>query len=420
VDSTALAIAIPVFLLAILAERWVERRRRVTWYRFADALTDLGCGVAQQASALVWGGVKIAAYAGVYAAARVAEVPADSALGWAAAILGVDLAYYWSHRLSHRVNVGWAAHVVHHQSEDYNLAVALRQSSLQDLWSLPFYLPLAVLGVPPHLFVAAATVNVLYQFWIHTRAIGSLGPLEWVLNTPSHHRVHHGIDPRYIDKNYAGILIVWDRLFGTFEAEAGEPVYGTVTPLRSWNPVWANLDVWAGLVAAARRTGRLRDAVQLFLRPPEWRPADLGGPVVIPAADRATQDRYDTAVPPLLKGYVVFGFVAVVGGLAALLVAGAPDDLSRRGALATLIVATTAGWGGLMERRRWAVPLEALRLAAAPAVVAWLAWGGPAAGPALATTTAVSALSGAWLWLATRPVAAPAAAPPAPAPRVEA
>ena len=150
--------------------------------------------------------------------------------------LGVDCAYYWFHRIAHEYNAPWAGHVVHHSSEDYNLAVALRQGTFQGLFSWVFYLPLALLGFPPAWFAAMTSFDLLYQFWIHTRAIGKLGPLEWVLNTPSHHRVHHARNPKYLDKNYAGTLIIWDRMFGTFQAEEEEPVYGLTKPLEQLEP----------------------------------------------------------------------------------------------------------------------------------------------------------------------------------------
>ena len=189
----------------------------------------------------------------------------------------MDFFYYWFHRWSHEVNAGWAAHIVHHQSEEMNLAVALRQSVFQGALSWVFYLPLALVGFPPAMFLTVSALNTLYQFWIHTRAIGKLGPLEWVLNTPSHHRVHHGRNPKYIDRNHAGSLIVWDRMFGTFQEEEEEPVYGITRPLASWNPVWANFHYWAELWRTARRATRLQDRFRIFWKPPGWRPEELGG-----------------------------------------------------------------------------------------------------------------------------------------------
>src|SRR5207247_5460488 len=176
------------------------------------------------------------------------------------------------HRMSHEVNAFWAAHVVHHQSEEYNLAVALRQGAFQSSFSWVFYLPLAVIGFPPLLFLTVSSLDTLYQFWIHTRAIGRLGPLEWVLNTPSHHRVHHGRNPQYIDRNHAGTLIIWDRMFGTFEPEGHAVIYGVTEPIASWNPVWANFHAYRNLWADAKRAKHWWDKIRIWFMPPGWKP----------------------------------------------------------------------------------------------------------------------------------------------------
>ena len=147
----------------------------------------------------------------------------------------------------------WGSHIPHHQSEEYNLSVALRQGVFQGCFFWLFYLPLAFIGFPPALFILMASIDTLYQFWIHTRTIGKLGPLEWVLNTPSHHRVHHAKNPKYIDKNHAGILIIWDRLFGSFVPETEEPRYGIIKPLRSYNPLWINMHGWVEMWHALKR-----------------------------------------------------------------------------------------------------------------------------------------------------------------------
>ena len=248
---------------------------------------------------------------------------------WVACFLGVDFFYYWFHRASHRVNAVWATHVVHHQSEEYNLAVALRQGAFQGWFSWVFYLPLALVGFPPLMFLTLSAFNTLYQFWIHTRAIGRLGPLEWVMNTPSHHRVHHACNPKYIDRNYAGTLIVWDRMFGTFKPEEDEPVYGITKPLNSWNPVWANLHVWVDLAGKARRTRRLADRVRLFLRPPGWQPDELGGYEAPPEVDRATYRKFTTPVPRGLAAYVFAQFVLVLVGTTRAAVPAGEGDAGR-------------------------------------------------------------------------------------------
>ncbi|HKC12517.1 MAG TPA: sterol desaturase family protein, partial [Vicinamibacteria bacterium] len=224
-------LAIPVFFLLIGLELALARIVEKDYYRLTDSINDLSCGIIQQVLDVFLKTVLFAGYLYLFGHYRLFTLPARSLPTWVAGFLGVDLLYYWFHRWSHEMNAGWAAHIVHHQSEEYNLAVALRQGAFQGSFSWVFYLPLALLGLPPLVFLTVSSFNTLYQFWIHTRTIGRLGPLEWVLNTPSHHRVHHGRNPKYIDRNHGGTLIVWDRLFGTFQGEEEEPVYGITTPL---------------------------------------------------------------------------------------------------------------------------------------------------------------------------------------------
>ena len=234
-----IALAIPAFFFFIGLELLLARRRGARVYRLADALADLGCGIGQRAVLVLGAAAVLGVYGLVYQHARVVTFPAGSLWPWALAVVGVELGYYWWHRLSHEVNFLWAVHVVHHQSEDYNLAVALRQAILSPVTVLPFYLPLAVLGVPVVPFAVVDALVTLYQFWIHTELVRSCGVLETVFNTPSHHRVHHAVNPQYLDKNYGGTFIVWDRLFGSFAPEVEACIYGVSHPLRSFNPLWA-------------------------------------------------------------------------------------------------------------------------------------------------------------------------------------
>jgi hypothetical protein len=206
----------------------------------------------------------------------------------------------------------WAVHVVHHSSEHYNLSTALRQPVADPLGTFAPYGLLSLFGVRPELVSLARDVNLLYQYWIHTDTVRSIGPFEEALNTPSHHRVHHGVNPQYIDKNYAGVFIIWDHLFGTFEPEGVEPVYGLVKPLGSFNPLWANLHYWVEMARMARQTRRLPDKLRAFVAPPEWRPGDLGGTLTIPEPDRAGPSF--VATPNRARDrIVVVAFLAVLG-----------------------------------------------------------------------------------------------------------
>jgi sterol desaturase/sphingolipid hydroxylase (fatty acid hydroxylase superfamily) len=364
-DQSYIHLAIPVFFLLIgvemLAARFLER----DVYRLSDSVSDLSCGILQQVVDVFLKSALFAGYAWLFANERRFEIPAGAAWAWAACFLGVDFLYYWFHRWSHEVNAGWAAHVVHHQSEEYNLTVALRQGAFQQAFSWVFYLPLAVLGFPPVMFLAVSSFNTLYQFWIHTRLIGRLGPLEWVFNTPSHHRVHHARNPKYIDRNLGGTLIVWDRLFGTFGRERDEPVYGITRPLASWSPLWANLHYWAEMWALARRTPRPLDRLRVLWKRPGWRPDELGGPVAPGEVDRETCVKYDVPVPRGSRLYVLGHFVGVNLGTVAFLYGSGRLAPAAQATVALAIAWSLASFGGLLERRPWAPGLEAARLVAA-------------------------------------------------------
>jgi len=367
-----IVLAIPVFFLLILLELVITRLQEKDYYRLSDSISDLGCGIVQQLLEVF---VKTALFAGyllLYRRGRVFDVPGSAAWAWVACFLGVDLLYYWFHRASHEVNAFWAAHVVHHQSEEYNLSVALRQGAFQGVFSWVFYLPLAILGFPPLMFLTLTSVNTLYQFWIHTRVIGRLGPLEGILNTPSNHRVHHGRDPKYIDRNHGGTLIVWDRMFGTYQAEEEEPIYGITRPLASWSPVWANFHYWAELIESARRTRGLTDKLRVFLKMPGWQPADLGGFVPAPEVDRARYRKFDT---PLTRGravYVLVHFVAVLALSTTLLYRQETWGLPWLAAGATFVLLSLVALAALLEGRSWAPALEATRLVAGVLIAASL------------------------------------------------
>jgi alkylglycerol monooxygenase len=363
-----IALAIPLFFVLIVGELAWARARGVRVYRLGDALTDLSCGVTSQMAAIFFAALQLAAYGYLYEHHRVLSYPTWFA--WLFAFVAVDFAYYWWHRLSHEVNVLWAAHVVHHQSEDYNLAVALRQAVLTSWTSLFFYLPLAVLGVPTVVFATTLAFSTLYQFWIHTRLIGKVrGPVEYLLNMPEHHRVHHAVNPQYLDKNYGATLIVWDRWFGTFQAEHEPPRYGITKPLSSYNPLWAQVHYWVELIAMARATPRLADKWRVFLRGPAWQPPG----VVRKEVERVPGVVYDVPITRSRAAYLVAQYALLIVFATALIFYAeqAPLAIVVAGALA--VVLGVLAMGGLIERKRWAAPLEVTRVAATLAiVVAWL------------------------------------------------
>ncbi|RBY87013.1 sterol desaturase family protein [Blastococcus sp. TF02A-26] len=289
--------AIPAFVLLMVVEAVVltrelrqdaaddeaERRARVG-YAPKDTLASLGMGLG---SLVVPVAITTVLGLGGYVLLWNAT-PLDLGTGWVAwlvAIVGKDFLYYWYHRASHEIRFFWAAHVVHHSSEHYNLSTALRQT-WTPLTEWPFGAVLILLGVNPVLYVMASSINLLHQFWIHTEAIDRLPrPFEFVFNTPSHHRVHHGRNPQYLDKNYGGILIVFDRLFGTFEPEV-EPVrYGITKPVGSYNPLRIATAEYVAIVRDMRGDRRWAHRLARLVRGPGWTPSPA--PAAVPATSSA-------------------------------------------------------------------------------------------------------------------------------------
>jgi alkylglycerol monooxygenase len=393
--------SIPFFFLLMGAElAWAARTRR-RLFRLNDSISDLSCGILSQISGVfskllavgiyVWAWRHLAVQRwlpGIPAWAEGAPFAKAEAFPWllvdaralaagVVAFLLVDLAYYCSHRTSHQVNLLWAGHVVHHSSEEYNLAVALRQSSLHGLFTWVFYLPLALIGVPPGTYLVCYGLNLIYQFWIHTQAVGRLGQItELVMNTPSHHRVHHGRNPRYLDRNHAGVLIVWDRLFGTFEPEQETPVYGITTPLRSWNPLWANVHGFVEIFRGLRRARSARDAWMFVFGPPGWLPAAEGGRVAAPEVTAATAETFDPRVPAGLAAYGFVQFAAALAASLVLLLNAATLPAAQTAAAGFYVALSLAGVGGVFEAAKWAGPIETARLLVLGAVCAVLAWSG--------------------------------------------
>lgn len=394
-----IALAIPFFLALITVEFVVARAQRRPYYRFHDAVGSLSCGIGQQILALALALIGLWAYTWAHAHIALLDIAPSSPLAWIALILLVDLSYYSAHRADHRVNILWAGHAVHHQSEEYNLTTALRQSALEPLFHVAFYLPLAIIGYSPEMVLTGIAVNTLYQFWIHTRTIGRLGFLEGILNTPSSHRVHHGVNPLYIDRNFGGMFMLWDRALGTYQPETEEPIYGTVKPLASFSPLWANASEWARLWTMSRATHRLRDKLLLWVGPPEWRPADLGGPAVVPEVDHASYRPYDLVAPRWLDAYVATQLVAVVIVTTALLWAHTDIPLSDVLVGSLWVIAGIIAWSGLFESRTWALALELARHLGG---AIWLfTTRAPAPGWASVTILAIVALSAAWLIIGT-------------------
>ena len=375
-EANYVAFAIPLFFFLIGIEWLVARKLGKQVYRLNDSVNDLSCGILHQVVDLFVKGLALAVYTLIHHQLGFSQLDLSSPLAWVICMLAVDFIYYWFHRLSHEVNFLWAGHIVHHQSEEYNLAVALRQNALEPLLSAPFYWPLALLGFPPIMFFTCFALNTLYQFWIHTRCIGRLPWLDPWLNTPANHRVHHGRNPKYIDRNHGGILIIWDRLFGTYQREEEEPAYGITTRLASWNPLWANVHYWISLWHAASRT-RGRDRLRVFTKQPGWFPEDQGGFQPPPELDPAWRN-YNPPLSYAVKIYIFVQFALLIPPTFFYIFIGEQQGVPSMVLGGMMITWTVTALGGLSDHRPWAKFLERVRwLAMLPVAVflGGLPWG---------------------------------------------
>jgi len=362
--------AIPVFCFFILVEAWVSYRRNLGAYHFHDAITSLNIGLISEIFRGLQKLLTVLVYGAVVAKIGIFQFDSRSPLVWILAFFLYDFFYYWAHRAGHEVNLLWAAHVVHHSSEEFNLSTALRQSSTNTVFYWVFYLPMALLGIPVTVFAITVLVSLLYQYWIHTRLIPKLGWFEWVFNTPSHHRVHHGQNKYCIDKNYAATLIIWDRMFGTFEEEReAEPVvYGVLTPLHSWDPVWANFKNYLHIGKGLFSMPGWKSKLMLVFGPPGWSPQ--AGPAMV--FDPASFRRFDTPAPPWQRAYGALSCFMTLLMLVHWLMLGADLPVAWRAAYGAVIIVNASCTAWIFARKRWAIALDALRALAV--------WGAMAAG----------------------------------------
>ncbi|QBF82288.1 sterol desaturase family protein [Shewanella maritima] len=268
-----LLVLAPLFFVCIAAEWWFIRQSQslpqTARYVLPEAACNIGLAAMHQVTDIL-AGLLIAKVYLYFFGWRLFDIELSLA-SFAALLIAQDFCYYWFHRASHRVRWMWAAHVVHHSSENMNLLTAFRQSLMYPLAGMwLFWLPLVVIGFDPSWVVFAVLLNLGLQFFVHTQAVDKLGPLEWVFNTPSHHRVHHGRNPEYIDKNYAGVLIIWDKLFGTFEKEIAPVNYGITKPVNSFNPLVVSFAEWRDMFKEVSASGlSLSERWALLFAPPQ-------------------------------------------------------------------------------------------------------------------------------------------------------
>lgn len=315
-NLSPVVISIPLFFTLIGIELLYEVLTKNKTYRLNDSLTNINLGILSQITGVFTKIFTVGIYTVCYEYFAIYKIP-ENWLSFTILFILYDLCFYWTHRLEHEISLFWGGHVVHHQSESYNLSVALRQTSTGFLWTFPFYLPLAIIGFNPMQMLLVGGFNLLYQFWIHTEHINKLPTwFEYFFNTPSHHRVHHGRNPKYIDKNYAGVFIIWDRLFKTFKKEEERPTYGITTPINSWNPLYVNFAHYIYLWKYLKQTKNIKDKFKILFNPPGWLPNYLGGYQTVKEVDKNYKNYNKTVKNINMKIYILLQFIIALLGTA--------------------------------------------------------------------------------------------------------
>lgn len=356
-------LVIPFFFLAMGIEWAYGYSRKKDWYRLNDSVNNLVIGLGQQLWSLLSKVFLLGVYAVIYNNYAFIHIH-PTWWSFVIALVAFDFFFYWAHRWGHEMNVFWAAHSVHHQSEEYNLSVALRQSWFHNILAFVIFLPIPFLGIDPKIFGLAAVIQTLYQFPIHTKAIGKLHPwIEYWFNTPSHHRVHHAINPKYIDKNHAGMFMIWDRMFGTFTEEEAETeiYYGITKQLKSWNPVWANTHYFVEMFQKARSMKWL-DKFKMIFAMPGWLPDYMGGTAPIPEPAENSFTKYNADTNIYSKIYVVVQYFIMLGGAILYMTHFNEMSLFYRIIFFLLIMITMLITGAIFENKRWVVYAEYARL----------------------------------------------------------
>jgi sterol desaturase/sphingolipid hydroxylase (fatty acid hydroxylase superfamily) len=370
-----IVLATPVFFVAMAIEfAWGIAKGHNT-YRLDDALSSIGLGMLSEVTKVFLKLVLIGIYTAIFDTFALWRNDAfwTAWYGWLLALVFYDFCYYWLHRLGHETAILWAAHVVHHQSQDYNLSTALRQPSSYALLAWVFYVPMALAGVPPVVFAIVALVDLLYQFWVHTEHVGKLGWFDRWFVSPSNHRVHHAVNDRYLDRNYGGILIVWDRIFGSFAQETEKCVYGTRSPLESWDPLWANVQVYAALAKDSWHARRWADKLRVWIKPPGWRPADVAARFPRPGFDISNVQRFEPEMSRQVAWFAGLQFAAMLAGATAFLWNAEAMPVAHAAVWVLAIAAALWALGAVMQGRLSmlaALMLDVSVVAAATAFVA--------------------------------------------------
>ena len=362
-SSIFITYAVPVFFLMIGIEFIFGVIKGTNNYRLNDSIAAISLGLISRLPPLLNLGIQGVVWTYVATNLNMSLMPKDSWVTWVIAFLFYDLCYYWMHRMSHEVKVLWASHVVHHQGEEFNLSTALRQTSSGWLWKWIFYIPMFMVGIPGEVFFTVAAINLLYQFWVHTEHIKTLGALELIFITPSNHRIHHAQNPEYIDANYGGVFIIWDRIFGTYIPERDDlkPIYGTVKPLRSWNPIWSNLEIYHQMIRDTIHTKTLKNKIKVWFSSTRWRPEDVYEKFPHVTNDLEDFEKYDPDTNRTTKFFTSVQFIINSSISTIIIFTIADQSYLQSCMLAIMLVASTTLVTSIIENKKWGYQSELAR-----------------------------------------------------------
>ena len=366
-----LALAVPFFLTFIGLEYLISQKQGKTYFRFNDSVTNLSIGIFERLLDVFTIGAFYYVYDSLHRHFAIFDIK-PGVLLWIALLICTDFIWYWYHRLAHEVSIFWCAHVVHHQSEEFNYTVSARITVFQAFIRTGFWAVLPVIGFPPGMITSMLLVHGLYPFFVHTRTIGRLGILEYILVTPSHHRVHHASNPQYLDKNYGDVFIIWDKLFGTFEKESEEPVYGLTKPLQSNSFLWQHFHFMLEMIYTVRRTEGWKNRLKVIFGKPDR--VDTGAREVLES--RFLVQNKERTVMNKLYNYVLWQIVATLVLLFSFLLLEQYVPVVIQVGISLLILLTLINCGAIMEQKQWVFYLEYARYLAACLVVFYL-WPGP-------------------------------------------
>jgi alkylglycerol monooxygenase len=369
--------AIPGFIILIAIEHGASCWMQVKINRLYDLISSLSSGITNVIKDILKLLIVIVSYEWMVDHFALMTIESKTWL-YVAAFIGLDFAGYWSHRFSHTINILWNRHIIHHSSEEFNLACALRQSVSEIFAVFTFlYIPMALIGIPAIVIAVVAPLHLFAQFWYHTRLIGRMGWLEYIIVTPSHHRVHHAINPRYMDRNYGQIFIIWDKMFSTYQAELDEdpPVYGISRPAHTWNPWVINYQHLWLLITDAWRTRSFRDKLRIWFMPTGWRPADVIDRYPVSSIkEPSSQIKYDTEGSTMFNVWIIMQLLLTLALMIFLFNNIGSISPEQSVIYGCMIFASVFAYTSLMDGSRWSIPAEILKVSLAAYLI--YQWGG--------------------------------------------